>query len=254
MQSKSKRAVFIRIAAAVFLVAVTLTFLGETTFNVVREITYHTTIPMIQSMFKGKLSANGALQLLNAVIPFIGFVIDSVLSFITVIMLFALKEKVAGKLFIISAVINILFYIAGLVIYLILISNTPALSSFISANIWPAVSYLFIQTLMILLGLLLLGAFKGATKVFGFILVGLFSVCIIYDLVSFIGGIPSGINALVNAGKNTAFNVISALYNYFLNIPILIMTYTGCIICSLGVALTSKKEKVGEVKDGGQQA
>ena len=254
MQSKSKRAVFIRIAAAVLLVVVITTLIYEVTFDVSREITYHTIMPRIKALFGGKLSADGILQLLNSLIPIIGAFVDIVLAFITVIMLFGLKEKTAGVLFIVSAVVDILFFIALNTVYLILIRNSPDISSFISDNIFNAVEFLFVQTLVILLGLLLIGAFKGGSKVVGFILAGLFSAVAVLALIYLIAGIPMGVQSIVGgAGKSTAFIVISGVVNYFINPFVLVLTQIGCILCCLGVALTSKKEKVQEAQDAGQQ-
>jgi hypothetical protein len=242
MQSSSKSRAFIRVAAALLLVAVITTLVYSLTFNVAKELSYHTIIPIIKNLFIGKSSANMILQLLSNVIPLIRVMIGIVLLFIAVIMLFALKEKAAGRLFIIYGIVNTVLNIAGLIVYLILIRNSPDIKSVISANLWPNIEYLLIQTLFILLGLLLCGAFKGASKVFGFILLGLFSVCVIYNTVYFIRGIPHGVNYIIGgAGKSTAFYVISSITNYFIEPPALILTYTGCIFCCLGVALKPRE-------------
>lgn len=257
MQDNSKSRVFIRIAAAILLLVLIMNALLTTVLLVSREAEYSTFYSKFR-MLSNSFSKVVFWRLIYELLYVIGAVVDAVLSLIAVIMLFALKEKTAGKLFIATVIADVAVYLAEAAVYIAaLAANRAEIQAYIRQTVPGFIVFAVIQTLIFLLGLLLTGAFKGGSKVAGFVLLGLFSAGILYEFIMLLRGMPYTLNFLndsVMIRNLISYKAVSAISSYFAEPSITMTMFAGFIFCCLGVGLTSNNKKIEEAPDAGQQA
>ena len=156
----------------------------------------------------------------------------------TAVMLFAVKEKAAGRIIIISAIITYVMYMTTVVIYIILrLEDKLALTEYLKANTWNMIKSTATSALLILFGLLLIGVFKNGSKVFGFILCGMFAAGILGTLFEFISAMPSSVYVFQNGD---AFYKVATIINRIAQIMGCVR-YTAYALCCLGVALRPRE-------------
>lgn len=240
--NKSKAAVFFRIAAAIMLIALIFTVLSDLTFYIAREVTYQNVINQAEALIK-----NFRLQILWAflynVIPILTACVISIIMLITVIFLFGAKDKQAGVMLIINCVISLCSGIICRVIYITqLLPNMNSLPSYLRSNYLDMLENLGKFILVFLLGLLLIGVFKKASKVFGFILLGLFSITWVMATVDFVREALQLTRILINGARISTFEIIARSSNvvFYLCLCLLYISY---IFCSLGGALKPRENR-----------
>ncbi len=233
----SRRNVFFRIAAILLLVVLIVGVLCDLTYYIVRNVNYSYYIWGSGSVFKQYSVAN-LLNFITETVPMIRAMAGAVLALLAVIMLFAAKEKVAGRIIIISAIISYVLYMTTMVIYIILrLDDKLALTEYLKANTWNMIKNAAISALVILFGLLLTGVFKDGSKVFAFILCGLFAAGILGTLIEFISAIPTTVYVFKNGD---AFYKMSMIISRIAQIMGCVR-YTAYVLFCLGVALKPRE-------------
>ena len=243
MLAKDNRmALFMRIAAIILLLSLIMTALCDAAFYIGRELTYHPLTNGIKYLTRYKFDVIRLLDLLQGqVIPIVTALIEVCTTLVVVIMLFAAKEKPAGVTIIISAALVYAGKILAEIIEVFLFIKRYGFGFQVLFNsVKSAAEYTAVLVLMILLGLLLIGVFKKASKVVGFILLGLFVVVWLVNSFYFV----RNIGGLFSITKPTVFNVMSAIINRLL-LPVCTgMNYIAYALLSLGAALRKRTPAV----------
>ena len=233
----SKSKIFFRIAAILLLVVFIVGVLCDLTYYILRNVNYSSYIWGSGSVFK-QFSVTNLLNFITEMLPMIRSMAGAVLALLAVIMLFAAKEKAAGRIIIISAVITYVLYMTTMVIYIILrLEDKLALTEYLNANTWNMIKTTATSALVILFGLLLTGVFKNGSKVFGFILCGLFAAGILGTLFEFISAMPAFFK-IFNQGD--AFYKVAIIVARIAQIMGCVR-YTAYALCCLGVALRPRE-------------
>ena len=249
MVNTDKRAKMLRIAAVFLLIALILNasfYIFSIVYGEIQESVFS---DELKSLFNPSDKEDFAKALSNFImLP--ANVADIIISIIAVIMLFALKEKKAGVLLIVSSCIGIVFITATVIIMLTSTSDAESISA-LYAYLITTIIY---QVLIILLGLLLCGVFKGGTKVAGFIIAGLFIAYILFRITLIILNIPESINEIkqtIDESGLTSYDGLITLVDYICGPFVILFDAVGMILCSFACALRPNKKKDGEVHDAG---
>ena len=229
----SRRKAFFRAAATLLLISLIITVICDITYYVSRELTYSTLISGTESVFQNFTFIN-LIKTLSEILPVISLTVSIVFYVIIIVMLFSAKEKQAGKFIIISAAVSHAFYL------LLNVLNTVTANSAVSylqSNAWNLIRNASITALMILLGLLLTGAFKGGSKVFAFILLGFFAAGVTVTLFELVRYLPSSIELMKNGVTFYKISVVVNRTNEFM----LCFNYAAYALCCLTVALKPRE-------------
>lgn len=232
----SRRNVFFRIAAILLLVVFIVGVLCDLTYYIFRNVTYSSFIWGRNSVFRN-FNFSNLISFLSETVPMIRSVFGAVFALLIVVMLFASKEKVAGKLIIVSSVILYVLYVTSYVLNFIAAQMNNSLSSYLQATVWTLIKNTVMLAVLILFGLLLTGVFKSGSKVFGFILCGMFAVSVIVTLFEFIRAMPSSVYVFQNGD---AFYKVATIINRIAQIMGCVR-YTAYALCCLGVALKPRE-------------
>lgn len=232
----SRRNVFFRIAAILLLVVLIVGVLCDLTYYIFRNVTYSSFIWGRNSVFSN-FNFSNLISFLSETVPMIRSVFGAVFALLIVVMLFASKEKVAGKLIIVSSVILYVLYVTSYVLNFIAAQMNNSLSSYLQATVWTLIKNTVMLAVLILFGLLLTGVFKSGSKVFAFILCGIFAVSVIVTLFEFIMAIPSSAYVFQNGD---AFYKVSTIVSRIAQIMGCVR-YTSYSLCCLGVALKPRE-------------
>ena len=241
MPNTNKRAKMLRTAAVLILIALIMNVAVYAMSIIVGEVQESLVSGDFKALFNPTDKEDFAKALANCILlP--ANVADLIITLLVVIMLFALKEKKAGILFIVSACVSFVLITATC---LIVITSTTDADTVSNLTAYLIVTVIY-QILIFLLGLLFTGAFKSKTKVAGIIIAVLFMVFALFRIVLMLLGLPDNIkelNEYIEESGWTSYDSLVAAADMFCGPIMFLFNIVGVIICSFAVALTSKKEK-----------
>ena len=237
--SDKKTKIFLRIAAAVMIASAAIKILNDLVYNIAREIRYG----YVKSDFRA-LSANfnseRFFRVILDIMPLILGFAGAVILIVAAIMLITSKLKNAGVLIIVYAVITAVDNIGYIVVYVTKI--LPAIGNlagdYMKSQTLNLIEYVGEFIILILLGLLLVGVFKNASKVLGFILTGAFAVAWVVVMIGMIKAFGNLSRSIV---ESYGFGIFAGFSNIVFY-SALCMTYIAFALCSLGIALKPREK------------
>ena len=243
LERDKKTAIFLRIAAA-FLIIALITGISGGIISLMSRYDVQTIAEIITGK-ADEINMKSVIVIVLGIAQVIIFVLTTILYLIIITMLFLPIEKPAGILLIILGILSYIsgiadklttYYASGLLHYPAEYLSTLYRNLTVNTIIITA-EFIF----MILIGILLAGIFKKASKVIGFMLAGLFMIEMIYESYTNLRGLISSIYLIANPPALTnsySFVIMGGTYLF-----ILLSAVSKCISCimiSVGEALRKR--------------